>query len=157
MRFFLLIRKLVQDEGGFAVVLVAVFLPILLLFAGFSLDYGRAFMLRHDLQSAADAASLAGASMTTAVTVDGTTTLAIVETWAHPEAELTFWKNIQANRLQEKGVQVLSYRGELQGIDSDRYYFEVEADIQSFLVGPLTGGNDRIRVVERAVGRPKMP
>ncbi len=54
-------RRLWQQERGAVMVLAAVTLTILLLFAGLVLDFGRAHLLRAQLQTAVDAASLAGA------------------------------------------------------------------------------------------------
>lgn len=50
-----------QRQRGASLVMTAIFLFILLLFCGLALDYGRAYLLRAQLQTAVDAAVLAGA------------------------------------------------------------------------------------------------
>lgn len=50
-----------SGEQGAVMVLAAVTLTLLLLFAGLALDFGRAHLLRAQLQTAVDASSLAGA------------------------------------------------------------------------------------------------
>lgn len=49
------------DQRGAAMVMTAIYLSTLLLFIGLALDYGRAHLLRAQLQTALDAATLAGA------------------------------------------------------------------------------------------------
>lgn len=54
-------NRLRREERGAVMVMAAATLTILLLFAGLALDFGRAHLLRAQLQTAVDAASLAGA------------------------------------------------------------------------------------------------
>lgn len=51
----------INEERGASLVIVAVLLPLLLLLAGIGLDLGRAQLLAARLQTAVDAAALAGA------------------------------------------------------------------------------------------------
>lgn len=53
--------RLLYDQKGATMVMVALALTILLLFAGLALDFGRAHLLRAQLQTAVDAGALAGA------------------------------------------------------------------------------------------------
>jgi Putative Flp pilus-assembly TadE/G-like len=50
-----------RDERGGVLVMFALFLPVLLLFAALVLDVGHAFQVRRHLQASADAAALAAA------------------------------------------------------------------------------------------------
>jgi len=54
-------HRLASDEQGAVMVVAAATLTILLLFAGLALDFGRAHLLRAQLQTAVDAAALSGA------------------------------------------------------------------------------------------------
>lgn len=54
-----------REQGGAAMVLLAISLMTLLLVTGLALDYGRAHLLRAQLQTALDAATLAGALQAT--------------------------------------------------------------------------------------------
>jgi hypothetical protein len=56
-----MLARLKEQERGAVMVMAAVSLTILLLFAGLALDFGRAHLLRAQLQTAVDAAALAGA------------------------------------------------------------------------------------------------
>lgn len=56
-----MLDRLRREESGAVMVIAAVALTTLLLFAGLALDFGRAHLLRAQLQTAVDAASLAGA------------------------------------------------------------------------------------------------
>lgn len=56
-----MLHRLRREQSGAVMVIAAVALTTLLLFAGLALDFGRAHLLRAQLQTAVDAASLAGA------------------------------------------------------------------------------------------------
>lgn len=56
-----MLSRLRRDTQGAVMVMAAATFTILLLFAGLALDFGRAHLLRAQLQTAVDAASLAGA------------------------------------------------------------------------------------------------
>lgn len=56
-----MLQRLRRDQQGATMVLAAASLTLLLLFAGLALDFGRAHLLRTHLQTAVDAAALAGA------------------------------------------------------------------------------------------------
>ncbi|HWI64197.1 MAG TPA: Tad domain-containing protein [Symbiobacteriaceae bacterium] len=56
-----MLNRLRRETQGAVMVMAASTLTILLLFAGLALDFGRAHLLRAQLQTAVDAASLAGA------------------------------------------------------------------------------------------------
>lgn len=55
------LNRLRREESGAVMVIAALSLTTLLLFAGLALDFGRAHLLRAELQTAVDAAALAGA------------------------------------------------------------------------------------------------
>lgn len=54
-------NRLKREQHGAVMVMAALTLTILLLFAGLALDFGRAHLLKAQLQTAVDAAALAGA------------------------------------------------------------------------------------------------
>lgn len=56
-----MLKRLHKEEKGAVMVMAALSLTILLLFTGLALDFGRAHLLKAQLQTAVDASSLAGA------------------------------------------------------------------------------------------------
>jgi hypothetical protein len=54
-------RRSLRDQRGGVMIITAVAFLTLLLFAGMALDFGRAYLLKAQLQTAIDASSLAGA------------------------------------------------------------------------------------------------
>lgn len=56
-----MLKRLRHQERGAVMVIAALSFTVLLLFAGLALDFGRAHLLRAQLQSAVDASALAGA------------------------------------------------------------------------------------------------
>lgn len=56
-----MLNRLRREERGAVMVMAALSLTVLLLFAGLALDFGRAHLLKAQLQTAVDAAALAGA------------------------------------------------------------------------------------------------
>jgi Flp pilus assembly protein TadG len=65
---FLVKKKLLIEEKGQSMVLVAIFLVILIAFAGLAIDGGRIYFSKSQLQKAVDAGALAGAK----TLIDGT-------------------------------------------------------------------------------------
>ena len=58
------IRKMIsraRDEGGAVAIIVAVTLPVFLAFAALAIDLSHLYVVRNELQNAADAGALAGA------------------------------------------------------------------------------------------------
>jgi hypothetical protein len=56
-----MLKRLRREQSGVTMVFTVALLMVLLLFTGLALDFGRAYLLRVQLQSALDASSLAGA------------------------------------------------------------------------------------------------
>lgn len=59
-----------KTQRGSAIVFVVLVLPVLLAFTALAIDFGRGFVVKNELQNAADAAALAGASALTTKTPD---------------------------------------------------------------------------------------
>jgi hypothetical protein len=57
----IMLKRLRTEQRGATMVITAALITVLLLFAGLALDFGRAYLLKAQLQTALDAASLAGA------------------------------------------------------------------------------------------------
>lgn len=162
------LKKFLFKEEGWVVAYFAVLLPIFLLFGALGLDYGRAFVLKHQLQSACDAASLAGASAATAkFIVDGfgnpvgeklVLDPIIAEIWA-----TDVWnQNVVSLNFASKGVAIVDTSNHIP-LDSDSdgyldsYRWGVTATIQSFLAGPITGTGNTITVTRSADSKLKEP
>lgn len=126
-------------EEGFILVIIPFIISIVLLFAAFGLDIGYAFVLKHQLQSAADAAALAGTSATTAPfardehakIIPDVVDVQIDPNIAEIEAMLVLDENISLNKLEEKGVTILEKKGEV--IDKRTYKVIVKAKIKTLL------------------------
>jgi len=58
------------EQRGSAIIFVAIILPVLIAFAALAVDLGRVYVVKNELQNAADAAALAGASALTKKTAD---------------------------------------------------------------------------------------
>ncbi len=157
---------MIKDDRGFVTVITAITLPVMLLFAAFALDFGRAFILKHELQSAADAAALAGASQAALRSEYETWEVqaGIVEEWAGWLAEYVFNKNAADNRLQERGVEnitVLYSHATNNSSDytdpgdhpKTMYYFSIQADIESVFARPLLTGSSKLTVNVEAVSQ----
>lgn len=76
--------KKLRNESGQALIITIICLMVLLGFVGFAVDLGYMFYIKRQLQTAADSAALAGASVLTAVTP----TLATITTVANHDAAL---------------------------------------------------------------------
>ncbi len=58
--FFLNLRQLFLSQKGAAVILIAVLLPVIIGFAGIGVDTGMLYLAHSRLQTAVDAAAMAG-------------------------------------------------------------------------------------------------
>lgn len=56
-------KKLITEERGAIAITVAIVMFVLLGFAAFAIDFGYVYVVKNELQNAADAAALAGASV----------------------------------------------------------------------------------------------
>jgi hypothetical protein len=77
-----------RDDGGFAIILVALTLVVLMIFAAFAVDLGGLYNLRRQDQSAADSSALGGAQELRDLT--DTDIVAQVKTLAHNSLGYTF-------------------------------------------------------------------
>ena len=146
-------RRLLSDEGGVALVLTAVSMTALLLLAALVMDFGTAHVYRARLQTAADAASLAGASQ---AKIFHETSLVPVynkkgEVVAYKEVIVREWVRFdsEAERNAEEVASAVAeanapysddYRTTrtlLEVEESDSYRARVEGAIRSRLLGPL--------------------
>lgn len=160
--------KLIKNERGVITAYLGVLLPVFLLFGALGLDYGRAFVLKHQLQSACDAASLAGASAAYSKFItDGFGNVIGERLMLDPitaEARATdIWnQNVLSLKFAEKGVTIVDASNHM-AIDSDSdgyidaYRWGVKAKIQSFIAGPLTGGSNEILVTVVAESKIRKP
>ncbi len=126
--------KRMSDKGGYSVVMVPIVLSIVLSLVALVFDFSRVFVLKHQLQTAADAAALAGASM---VKVEfakdiqdnfdfNNTTITLVSDKAVREADACFQRNIAELNLDK----VLTLPLEKNAIVKDDYTFEYRIKAQ---------------------------
>ncbi|MTI80045.1 MAG: hypothetical protein FH758_04030 [Firmicutes bacterium] len=156
--------KFLKCQKGFVTAFVAVLLPLFLLFGALGMDYGRAFILKHQLQSACDAASLAGASAVSAKLMTDPMGVVVGEKLildpaiAEVRATEVWNQNVTSLKLIEKGVTIVdtSNHAAIDG-DSDGYIdsykWGVTAKIDSIIAGPLTGVGNEIPVTRVAISK----
>lgn len=143
-------------EKGVSTIVLPIFLGIMLSFAAFSIDMGRAFILRHEVQAACDAAAIAGASMFV-VEFDETDETyeseikRIEADLAQYEAHSYFELNYNAKALETNGITTsLSLDFDGDGVseylgygslkeDLVSYRYGVEAYIPLIIAGPFLG------------------
>ena len=164
----MVILKIISNEKGWITAYFSVLLPIFLLFSALSMDYGRAFVLKHQLQSACDAASLAGVSAAEAkILTDGmgnpTGERLILDPIIAEARATDIWnQNVLSLKFAEKGVTVTDTSNHMP-LDSDSdgyldsYCWGVTAKIQSFIAGPITGIGNDITVTRVAVSKVREP
>ena len=156
-------RKFLNDDSGYLVPMSVGFLPIILLFLAFSLDFGRAYLLKHQLQGAADAAALAGTSQAEVHLVFDSnyvllgTKPVINRDLADAEATSVFYQNIALTNLVGQGVVIVNIVQNT--LDDTHYYYGVTADIPTYIAGPIMAmwGSDvdmkQLRVVRSATAK----
>lgn len=160
--------NLITDQRGWVTAIFSVILPILLLFGALGLDYGRAFVLKHQLQSACDAASLAGASAVNAKIItdeNGNVVkgkLVLDPIVAEARAADIWNQNVLSLKFNEKGVTIIDTSNHMP-LDSDSdgyldsYRWGVTAKIQSIIAGPITGAGNEIIVTRVADSKAREP
>lgn len=153
-----------KSEKGFMTFLMGITLPLMIAFSGLLVDFGRCYAVKGQLQTACDAASLAGAEAATATPVtedqvqtdsDGNITgiNVVVTGWNivfDPEVSLqaaqeAFLKNQQIGLLasdrgvifsqQELGSDV-GWHGEVTGTDN-WYMFKARVKVKTVFIGPI--------------------
>ncbi len=92
-----------ENNRGVVLVLVAILLFVLVGMAALAIDLGHLYMVRNELQNAADAGALAGAA--DLYMIDPVTNVASV----NPNANLTAWQAATANRATAKYAEGGSY------------------------------------------------
>jgi len=128
---------MMQNKKGYSLVLVPIVLTMVLSLIALTFDFGRVLVLKHQLQSAVDAAAIAGASMVKiefAVDADGkfqynTTTKNLSEQKALTEADNYFDKNITAMQLEEKGISILESKGTVKDGQTFEYYAKAKIPV----------------------------
>lgn len=100
-------KILFRERRGFALVLVAAFMLVVCIIAGLAVDVSRAYVVKTDLQKAADAAALAGAAnlFTTSATA------LPVLSWSNAETAATNYvgNNKADNSALQEGTVVSGY------------------------------------------------
>ncbi|MFD1039293.1 TadE/TadG family type IV pilus assembly protein [Virgibacillus byunsanensis] len=96
-------KKLIREESGQSLIMVAIFLIVLVGFAGLAIDGGRLYLAKSQLQKAVDAAALAGGD----VIVDG---VIASETYNHTDSKLLAEEIAETN--YDNGAYVTTFPGE---------------------------------------------
>lgn len=130
-------KQFLKEERGNILIVAPFLIAVLLAFGALGLDAASAFILKHQIQAAADAASLAGASATIAPfardefgeIIPGVIDLQIDPETADIEAMYVLNQNIASNKLEEKGVTILEKKGEI--LDPKHYKVTIKAKIKT--------------------------
>ncbi len=131
---------MIKNNSGSTLPAVPLILTIILGVSALGIDMSRAFILREQIQASADAAALAGASMTQIRQDDPNgpsfegSILEIIPDQADAESEFYFNQNIESNDIKSKGIKILEQKGGTSP-DKEKYSFYVRAQI------PLIFGN----------------
>jgi len=88
------------SQRGSTIVFVVLVLPVLLAFTALAIDLGRAFVVKNELQNAADAAALAGASALTQKTPDAPNANYAHPNWVYASSQATL--AVQLNRADSR-------------------------------------------------------
>lgn len=155
--------KLLKNQKGVLSTTFAILLPLILIVMAMVLDGARIFVLKHELQSVADSAALAGASATQGklTDFDPVTGMPLGEKTvldpilADSYATQLLYENIAAHNFTGQGienVQVLDKRAIDKNVDGtlDGYYIKLSAEIESLIYGPLTGDGKTITIHREA-------
>jgi len=155
---------ILRNQKGYSVILVPIILSLIASFVALNFDFGRVFILKHQLQSVADSAAVAGASMIKVeFLVDSNgrfqfdnTQINMVDEKVYSEAELVYNKNMEILRLQEKGITILEKKGTIKDGKSFEYY--IKATVPMGLGIKLLGLKDmqEITIVSEAEPADKM-
>jgi hypothetical protein len=139
---------MLKDERGFLTAATALLLPLMLLFTGLFIDYGRCHVVRGELQTAVDAAALAGASAARPVfnRDTGRWEARVQPEPAERAAREAFRQNLTREGLERRGVlfeerplapgEAVGWRGEA-GTSPDSYRFAARVRVRTLFVGPL--------------------
>jgi Putative Flp pilus-assembly TadE/G-like len=90
------------SQRGSTIVFVVLVLPVLLAFAALAIDMGRAFVVKNELQNAADAAALAGASALTTKTPDAPNANYANPNWTYASTQATL--AVQLNHTDSRNL-----------------------------------------------------
>ena len=140
MRINIFSRLKKDERGSWMMVMTMGILPVILLFTSFGLDFGRVFLLKHELQGAVDAAALAGTiNAEIHFVYDGGTitgvTPVINRALADVEAANIFNANVGLTNLTGQDVTIVSTT--VGALNDTHYQAEVLADIKSYIAGPI--------------------
>jgi len=153
-----------NNENGYSVVVVPIILGILLLLIAFIFEYGRYVTIKHQLQSTADSAVLAGVSMCRVEYVDikdiveegivnteGNTKVVLLEDKAINEAKKYLNKNLET--LKIKNVDVKEETVNIYAEDNV-LKIELKAEIKGIFVTALFNKDNLLTITIKANAEP---
>ena len=140
--------KLLANQKGYSIIMVPPVLLVILTLFAFAFDYGRVLLAKHQLQAAADAATIAGSSMikvlykdvdyNTGSSENNTTIIEYAsENLVVEEADKVFDLNYEDMKLENKGINITDKQGTL--LDG-KFSYKVLGEIDmSTTLSMLTG------------------
>lgn len=135
-----------DKKNGYSLILVPIAITIIFCFVALVIDIGRVLIIRFQLQSVVDSASIAGASMIKVeYPFDGKnydftkTKITLLEDKAIVEADKYFEKNIGNLVLDNRGVKILEKKS--QAIDGNRFQYYIKVQIPVSLMAKMIGTN----------------
>ena len=151
-------------ENGYSIVFVPIILGILLLLINFIFEYGRYVTIKHQLQSAADSAVLAGASMCKVkykniekigedgvVNEDDNTVVELVADKAKSEARSYLDKNLDELKLSM--VEIKEEDKKIT-VENNTLQLELKAEIKGVFPTALFDEDNGLAITVRAKAEP---
>lgn len=157
---------LIKSEKGAVLSMISIYLTVLFLVVAFVIDGVSILGKKHELQSVADASSLAGTSAVKAQLVfdengnySGQRPV-IDSDLADVYAADLLNQNVNVKDFNGHSVTITGTTAYSVDADSDGYLdsyrVEITADVESFLYGPLTGQGNQISIRRWAQSKAKL-
>lgn len=148
-------------NDGFSVLMVPIVLSLILAFVALGIDFGRVIILKHQLQTVADASAIAGVSMIKlqfGLDEDGKynfdeINIKMIDEKSYEQAETVYEKNMELLGLESKGIEILEHTSEIS--DEETFRFLIRARIPMFLGANFLGTNNDQSITVFAEAKPK--
>jgi len=152
--------KSMKNEG-FSLLMIPIVLSLILAFVSLGVDFGRVIILKHQLQSIADASALAGASM---IKLQFATddhgkydfdklNIELIDEMAHEQSNIVYEKNLQILGIENKGVEIIQHTSEIT--DEEIFRVIISAKIPMFLGEKFLGTKDIESITVFADAKPR--
>lgn len=147
-----------QNKKGYSITMIPIIITLLIGFMALGIDYGRVLVLKHQLQSAADAAAIAGASM---LKIEfskdqngnfdfNNLTTTLVTQKAYDEAENVFQQNTEALNFDKEGIKIIEKTSQIKANNCFQFYVKARIPIFMGMTFLGTKGTQDIYAISEA-------